>query len=391
MRSWSAFVVFLTVLTALSAAVHRYLYVRHFRAHTGDRGRRLGARLAVGSAVAMPLGMFAASALPRSYASLVAPAVFFWMGLVVLALFLTIGSEPLRLAFALWSRVRRSPTIDQRRGFLAQLYSGSVGFATVGLGGYGATQVADPEVVRLRVGLRKFPAALAGFRVVQLSDIHIGPTLDGAWLERIIERVNACDPDLVAITGDLVDGKVADLREHVAPLAKLRSRHGVYFVTGNHEYYSGADAWIAEVERLGIRVLRNERVAIGQGADGFDLAGVDDFKAHQFGGGHGADLARALEGRDPSREVVLLAHQPKQAIEAARMGVGLQLSGHTHGGQLWPFGYLVRLDQPFVQGLDRLGELLVYTSRGTGYWGPPMRVGAPAEITVIELDRASIA
>ncbi|HSO00071.1 MAG TPA: metallophosphoesterase, partial [Candidatus Nanopelagicales bacterium] len=222
--------------------------------------------------------------------------------------------------------------------------------------------------------------------IVQLTDVHIGPTIGREWLEGIVARVNELEPDLVAITGDLVDGRVADLREHTAPLAKLRAKHGVYFVTGNHEYYSGADEWIEELSRLGVRVLRNERVTIGEGADSFDLAGVDDWKAGGFGGGHGPDLKRALAGRDPGREVVLLAHQPKQVVQAAEMGVGLQLSGHTHGGQIFPWGYFVRLDQPHVQGLGQHGETQIYVSRGTGYWGPPMRVGAPPEITLVELE-----
>jgi uncharacterized protein len=216
---------------------------------------------------------------------------------------------------------------------------------------------------------------------VQLSDVHIGPTIDGAWLRGIVDRVNALEPDMVAITGDLVDGSVAELAAHVAPLADLRAKHGVYFVTGNHEYYSGVDAWIEELERLGVRVLRNERVEIGDGDAVFDLAGIDDHRAKDFGRGHGADLEKATAGRDESRELVLLAHQPKQVVEAAKKGVGLQLSGHTHGGQIFPWGIFVWLDQRFVAGLDRLGDTQVYTSRGTGYWGPPMRVGAPAEIT----------
>jgi predicted MPP superfamily phosphohydrolase len=158
----------------------------------------------------------------------------------------------------------------------------------------------------------------------------------------------------------------------------------VYFVTGNHEYFSGVDHWLAHLTTLGIRVLRNERVAIG-GADGFDLAGVDDWSAGRYGNGHGADLSRALEGRDRNRGLILLAHQPKQVFEAADAGVDLQLSGHTHGGQMFPFGYLVKLQQPYVAGFHIHQGTALYVSRGTGYWGPPMRVGSPAEITHIEL------
>jgi len=218
--------------------------------------------------------------------------------------------------------------------------------------------------------------------------VHVGPTIGRTFIEQIVAQANAANPDVIAITGDLVDGSVEELREHVAPLAQLKARYGVYFVTGNHEYYSGAQAWCEELERLGIRVLRNERVSIGGADASFDLAGIDDAHAHQFGNGHGADLARAVLGRDPSRELVLLAHQPRAVFEAVEHGVGLQLSGHTHGGQIWPWTYLVRLQQPVVAGLARFSDTQVYVSRGTGYWGPPMRLAAPAEITRVTLRTA---
>jgi hypothetical protein len=228
-----------------------------------------------------------------------------------------------------------------------------------------------------------------GFTLVQLTDIHVGPTIGRAFIETIVAHTNALNPDLIAITGDLVDGTVSELADAVAPLAALRARHGVYFVTGNHEYFSGATPWIAELTRLGIRCLRNERVSIGDGAASFELAGVDDRSGARFGEpGHGENLEKALAALDPAREVVLLAHQPKSVLTAARFGVGLQISGHTHGGQIWPFTYFVRLQQPFVAGLHRHEGAQVYVSRGTGYWGPPMRLGAPAEITQLVLTRA---
>jgi predicted MPP superfamily phosphohydrolase len=245
-------------------------------------------------------------------------------------------------------------------------------------------------VKRVAVHLRKLSPAQDGFRIVQLSDIHIGPTIGADFLAEIVRQTNELAPDIVAITGDLVDGSVADLQKGVAPLRNLRARHGVFFVTGNHEYFSGAAAWVAELGQMGIRVLRNERVTIGEGDATLDLAGTDDPTAHRYPDeGHGEDLAKALEDRDTSRPLVLLAHQPKTVTEAARQGVDLQLSGHTHGGQIWPFRYAVLLQQPVVAGLARFGETQIYVSRGTGYWGPPMRLAAPAEITEIVLRRAA--
>jgi uncharacterized protein len=240
-------------------------------------------------------------------------------------------------------------------------------------------------VRRVSVPLGKLPLSLDGTTIVQLSDVHLGPTIGKRFLDRVVDRVNALKPDVVAITGDLVDGSVQRLTRQVAPLARLQARHGVYFVTGNHEYYAGAQEWCEHLATLGVRVLRNEHVSIGTGSDSYDLAGVDDFAGRHFGHGHGSDLGRALAGRDEAREVVLLAHQPRAVVEAERAGVGLQISGHTHGGQIWPFNYLVRLQQPVTSGLERFGRSLIYVSNGTGYWGPPMRLGSPAEITQLVL------
>jgi len=236
------------------------------------------------------------------------------------------------------------------------------------------------------VKLQRLPPQLSGLTLVQLSDVHVGPTIGKSFIKTIVGRCNEERPDAVVITGDLVDGSVAQLREHVAPLANLKSRYGTFFVTGNHEYYSGAEAWEAELRRLGIRVLRNERVVLGDVGASIDLAGVDDHTAGRMLPHHGPDASKIITGRDVERELVLLAHQPKEIELAQQMGAGLQLSGHTHGGQLWPFTGLVRLAQPYISGLYEHDEQTqIYVSRGTGYWGPPMRLMAPAEITKIVL------
>ena len=235
---------------------------------------------------------------------------------------------------------------------------------------------------RVRIPLAKLPKSASGYVIVQLSDVHVGPTLGREFVESIVRETNALAPDLIVITGDLVDGSVDQLREHVAALRDLKARDGVFFVTGNHEYYSGADAWIAHLGTLGVRVLRNERVDV-RGL--FDLAGVDDASSAGALPHHGQDVAKAAQGRDPSRALVLLAHQPKALKDALAAQVDLQLSGHVHGGQLVPFNWLVRLQQPLVAGLYLVEKTYVYVSTGTGYWGPPMRVGSGSELTRIEL------
>ncbi len=245
-----------------------------------------------------------------------------------------------------------------------------------------------PKLQQLDVFLPRWPAALDGFRIAQISDIHIGPLLDRRFARELTERVNALDADLIAVTGDLVDGSLSKLRDEVEPFGALRARQGVFFVTGNHDHYSGANDWSGRMQELGMRVLRNQRVTLEQDGSRFELAGVDDHRSgyETFGG---EDLDAALAGLPladaPDRAVILLAHDPTTFKKASRMGVDLQLSGHTHGGQIWPFGYFVRLAVPFVAGLYRRGDAQVYVSCGTGFWGPPMRLGAPAEITEIRI------
>jgi predicted MPP superfamily phosphohydrolase len=242
------------------------------------------------------------------------------------------------------------------------------------------------QVVRVDVPITDLPAALQGFSIAQISDVHVGPTIKRGYLQAIVERINALGADMVAVTGDLVDGSVQHLAHHVAPLAGLKSRHGTFFVTGNHEYYSGAPAWVAELRRLGLRVLMNEHVLLQHGEAALALAGVADYSAHHFEATHRSDPQAAIAGApEHARVRVLLAHQPRSAAAAAQAGFHLQLSGHTHGGQFLPWNWFVRLQQPFTAGLNRWQDLWVYTSRGTGYWGPPKRLGAPSEITHLRL------
>ena len=245
--------------------------------------------------------------------------------------------------------------------------------------------LARPAVKRIEVQLPGWPATLDGLRIAQISDIHFGPILGRDFAEWLRDQVTALAPDLIAITGDLVDGPVAKHGDAIAPFAELRAPLGRYFVTGNHDHYSGARSWVDRVAALGITVLRNEHVVIETRGTSFVLAGVDDHRSRQMPGEGGEDLEAALEGIAPERPIVLLAHDPTTFKKASRRGVELQLSGHTHGGQIWPFKYFVRLAMPFVAGLYRRGDATLYVSRGTGFWGPPMRLGAPAEITEITL------
>ena len=272
-----------------------------------------------------------------------------------------------------------------RRVFLARALAVTAGVGALGTVGYGVTEARHVRVKRAAITLPRLDPALNGFKIALLTDIHISATLHRPFVERVVRTVNALDVGAVAIVGDLVDGTVDELGDDARALTALNSTHGTYFVTGNHEYYSGAEEWVEYLPTIGVQVLRNRRVEIPGGA-GLDLAGVDDVTAADSGvPGHGANLSAALEGRDRDRPVVLLAHQPVQWPEAVDRGVDLQLSGHTHGGQMWPFTYGVRLQQPVVAGHATDGASQIYVSRGSGYWGPPVRVGAPPEISLIEL------
>jgi predicted MPP superfamily phosphohydrolase len=259
-----------------------------------------------------------------------------------------------------------------------------VALAVTLVGFINARRVAS--VVNVDVPIAGLPAALQGYTIVQISDIHVGPTIKRSYLDAIVDKVNRLSPDAIAVTGDLVDGSVHRLSPHTAPLARLAARDGTYVVTGNHEYYSNAEEWVAELRRLGLTVLMNEHVLLERDGAAFMIAGVTDYTAHHFYESHRSDPHRAGAGAPKDLAVrILLAHQPRSAEAAADAGFGLQLSGHTHGGQFFPWNLFVPLQQPFTAGLNRLNDLWVYTSRGTGYWGPPKRFGAPSEITRLRL------
>ncbi|MFJ8634371.1 metallophosphoesterase [Streptomyces sp. NPDC093568] len=272
------------------------------------------------------------------------------------------------------------PTGPSRRLFVSRVLAGAAAAAAVGTVGYGTYGVLNgPKVKRVTVPLAKLPRAAHGYRIAVVSDIHLGPVLGRGFAQKVVDTINGTQPDLIAVVGDLVDGSVKDLGPAAAPLAGLKARHGAYFVTGNHEYFSGAEQWVEEVRRLGLRPLENARTELPH----FDLAGVNDIAGESEG--QGPDFAKALGDRDRARACVLLAHQPVQIHDAVDHGVDLQLSGHTHGGQLWPGNLVANLANPTLAGLERYGDTQLYVSRGAGAWGPPTRVGAESDITVIEL------
>ncbi|XDD51905.1 metallophosphoesterase [Leptospira sp. WS92.C1] len=278
----------------------------------------------------------------------------------------------------------------QRRQFLNQVLSFSVLGLAGGLTGIGFYQAHKKlKVIEVDVLEKNLHSSLEGFKIVQISDIHIGPTIKKSFLEAVVKTVNELEPDLIAITGDLVDGPVSKLGRHITPLANLKSKYGTFFVTGNHEYYSGALSWIRELKGHGIQVLLNENRILQHGNASITLAGVTDLKAGSIIAEHKTDPHQAMRGGETTDYKILLAHQPNSVFESAEAGFDLQLSGHTHGGQYFPGNILIYLAQKFVAGLHRHKSTWIYVSRGTGYWGPPLRLGAPSEISVIQLKKNS--
>jgi uncharacterized protein len=416
-------IAFLGVVLFVVTVVHYYLWRRLVRATTPPgRNRRIGTWVLIGLIVLLLAALVGSRAgLPGVVSEALAWPGYLWLavmfyllvGLILLEVPAFVAHRVLRSRSRSRSRSSsRSPSRDRapvpagapptdepartaaaadldtadlsRRLFLGRAVAATAGVAAIGIVGTGVgSALGMPQLRRIQIPLGRLPASSDGFRIALVSDIHLGPLNGVGRTRRVVEMINGLDADLVAVVGDLVDGSVAELGAAAAPLRNLRSRLGSFFVTGNHEYFSGYQEWLDEVTRLGMRPLRNERVEF---PGGLDLAGVNDVTGTSYD--DAPDMGKALGGRDPSRPVVMLAHQPIQAHDAAALGVDLQLSGHTHGGQMVPFNLIVRASgQPVLSGLGDVDGMPVYVTNGAGFWGPPVRVGAPPDVTLVELRR----
>jgi predicted MPP superfamily phosphohydrolase len=401
-------IVFFVLLCLLVVSGHLYLYRRLFR-DTGHSPawRRTGAVLMGLLGASLLLSRPLATFVPSVATAAIARGSWYWMGVATYLLLSVLAVGGAR-TLAGWIGRRRAVPVgsgapvskdapqegapqvsEERREFLARAGAGVALAATGGFVGYGLWRSFHPPVVNeVVVKLPGLPKALDGITIVQLSDIHVGPLIQRRFMDEMVARTNALRGDLVCITGDLVDGSVEELGLAAAALRDLRSRFGTYFCTGNHEYYSGDREWTEALTRMGVTVLRNRHVRVGDPGASFDLVGVDDWGAVRSGypRERGYDLSAATAGRDPSRASVLLAHQPAGWREQAqKAGMGLQLSGHTHGGQLFPATLVVAAIWEHDAGFFREGDHSLYVSRGTGFWGPPLRVAAPPEIVKVTL------
>lgn len=424
--------IFLGIGVTLTALIHLYLWQRLVRDTLRDRRwRRLGGWAVLGAALLLVVTLFGDRLLPGPVATVLTWLGYLWLG-VMFYLLLTLLALELPVLAAqglLWWRAARSRRAgtehttsaapvsagavaaappkrgapsrlepDQgrpvgseaavggvtRRVLLRRAAAITAGLVAVGTSGYGVTRAyRTPRVERLTVPLARLDPRADGLRVAVVADLHVSPVYGAGSVGRVVDLLNSLEPDLITLVGDMVTSEVAEVRDALAPLGRLRGRYGVYAVTGNHEYYTGHEEWADAAEELGMRVLRNQRVEIAHRGGAIDLAGVND----QEGGRYAdpPDYEAALGDRDPSRPVLLMAHQPVQVHRAAAYGVDLQVSGHTHGGQVFPFDYLVRLEQPVISGLAEVDGTLLYVTDGAGFWGPPMRVGADPDVTLLEL------
>jgi predicted MPP superfamily phosphohydrolase len=382
---------FVGVLSLILGGAHYYVFQRlmHYW-HVEGAVRKSLAWAMVFMLLLTVLSLPFSRLVPHEIASLWAWVGFTWLGVMMFAVLACVVAD---VGMFIVAVATNEQTVDMQRRLMLRR---SIGVAVIGVVGglsvFSMRNALRPVAVkRIQVVMPRLPKDLHGITIAQLTDIHIGPTLDGAWLRKVVQHTNELGADIIVITGDVVDGSVEELRDHVAPLQELTAPHGVYFITGNHEFYSGVEEWIEHISKLGIRVLQNEGVRLyprGQHASSLLLAGVHDYHSDRFEG-YKQDIPQAMSARqNPQEFAVLLAHQPAAIHEAAAHGVDLQLSGHTHGGQIYPFNYAVYAQQPYVRGLHRYPDshTHIYVSCGTGFWGPPMRLGTAAEITYIQLE-----
>lgn len=327
--------------------------------------------------------LFVAALLPALPMLLGTRSSIHWTGYATLGLFSTLLvlvfiSDVVRAAYALarFALPASWPMLDPRAVSLTIL--GAAGALSL----VGLFQARCPRVRRVDVPIDGLPPELEGYRIVQWSDVHVGATIRRAFVQSLVERTNALDADAVVITGDFVDGPMHALRDEVEPIRDLRARDGVFYVTGNHEYYWAAGEWIALLQTLGLDFLKNEHRVIERGNAKLVMAGVTDPVGRNA---HKQDPDAALASAPADAVKVLLSHRPQTAPAASRLGVDLQLSGHTHGGQFFPFNLVIHKFQPIAKGLHRVGRTWLYVNRGTGYWGPPTRLAVGGEITLVSL------
>ncbi len=384
------FILFFLTVATLIIFIHYYFWIRLFR-DTGlsEISKISGVLIIIIPSVFFVIAMVSSQVLSLKYSFPLLWMAYLWLGIVMLMFFSLIFTDLLRLVFFLYTKLPFSETFvlnPERRQFISVIIAIGVLTVTLIMSVIGVKNYFAPVTVKtINISLPGLPEVFKGFKIVQISDLHVGQLMTKTQLEKVVQQTNRLEPDLIAITGDLTDGSIKKLLNETKPIKDLEARYGVYFVTGNHEYYSGVQSWVPAIENMGIQVLANESVKIQKDGQKFYLIGVNDHEAKRFDENHKSDFEQAFSGLDDNLKKILLAHQPLLVKDAAKYNVDLVLAGHTHGGQIWPFNYLVYLQQPFLKGFYEYKNTKLYVNQGTGCWGPPMRLGSENEITEIIL------
>jgi len=384
------FIIFFSIATMIVLLTHYYLWLRLVR-DTGLNNlyKEMGTYCLIIFSISFPIALIVDQFTSLKYSFPLLWFSYLWLGIMMLLFFLLFSIDIIKILLYLFSKLT-SPGDHivnlEKREFVSKMIASFALSSVFIASGLGVKNYYSQAIVKkFSVLLKGLPKAFKGFNIVQISDLHLGQMMTGQTLERIVTQVNNLKPDLIAITGDLADGSAAKLLLEAEPLKNLKAEHGVFFVTGNHEYYSGVKDWTFAIEKMGIKVLNNENIKIKRKDDYFYLAGVTDHEGKKFGKEHAADFKKALWGLENNKKKILLAHQPIAVQKASEYGTDLVLAGHTHGGQIWPFNYFVYLQQPYLKGFYDYNGTKLYVNQGTGCWGPPLRLGSENEITQIIL------
>ncbi len=382
---------FLIFISAVALVTHIYLYWRISKTWvSGTKGRVFTVLLLLISAAAIVSGHFVLRKLPSSTYGTVTMGIYIWIGFLAILLPLFVALEIPRLLYCILGKVISVSTGQPLKDHpsLSKFCFTLAFLAALGLSGYALYGgLKTPEIAQVTVSSSYLPKAFDGYRIVQLSDIHLGGYHQGDFIDALVESTNAQKPDLVVITGDLFDAAPEEVIPFAQGLKNLKAKQGVYFVNGNHEFIRGdPGVWTSTLKDLGIKNLENERVTLKKGGSSIDLMGVDDYHSDRFKNGHSCDLEKAQKGRSSKNFSILLSHQPQIVDQAAQANIDLVLSGHTHGGQFWPWGHIVSRVMPYLKGLHQHSfRTQIYVSEGAGGWGPPFRLGSRSEIGVITL------
>ena len=385
------FIVFFSVVTIIVLSIHYYLWLRLIK-DTGFSGlyKNIGTYSLIVFAISLPIALLADKILPLKYSFPLLWLSYFWIGYMMLLFFSLFSMDLIKIPIYIFQKLTMTGdeiTNPGRREFISGVIASSASTIVLISSGIGVKNYYSNAVVKtFNVSLKGLPEAFKDFKIVQISDLHLGQMMTKKTLEQIVGQVNSLKPDLIAITGDLTDGPTGKLLSEADPLKNLKAEKGIYFVTGNHEYYSGVEKWTLAIDKMEIKVLNNENIKIRREDNYFYLAGVTDHEGKNFGREHASDFKKALSGLEHGKKKILLSHQPIAVQKASEYGTDLVLAGHTHGGQIWPFNYLVYLQQPYLKGFYNYNGTKLYVNQGTGCWGPPVRLGSQNEITQIILN-----